>query len=922
MATSPTYTWNRNSATQDASLSDWTTGSLDEWTKSGTVNQISSSERYGSSGSSAHLEESSSLSQKIPFVETVSTTLYGRRMAETENHLFDFYAKPFTGVSGNQRVKVTVQLRDDSNVIQYDYDWFARQWRVYDSGVGAREFYFNISASVGWTHFILPKVVAPSSAGTDVAEDWVCEIKIETDSASEVYLDEIRVSIWASDIKAHRLGPYTVLNNGRNYPVKYDSRSGTVSELSMNPPYETPNSGLPSESRQTGTGDLTENGWYGWAYTFFNEDLQEESAFPLGITSTTGLFRLDSELASGTPAEDQVTLDFAGIEIPNTENDRSVDNPGVKKILVYRTLGYTDLEDASGEDAVTDALNNGLVYYEGEVDLSAATTFVSTVSDDNLPGVIGFINNTDISRKVSPAYDTSTIYRNRMFIAGGPVFSEGMCKPTTDSHFVLGSAQGSATHPTNWNRSTERMLLQIDGESGTYPIERYIYPNDYGTDSVEQIYLSFPYEGGNSGANVKYKIFPVNSQVYYSEEGDPTNFAAMGYFTLDGTEGEPVTGLVGAGSDMMAMTRNSTYSFSWDVNPYDIGYAAPLSQSIGCTAPDSPVEIRGAAFWLSNQGVVKRDERGAVEIISNTLQDMFTDPEDGDYVVRDPVTQLSSDARGVHYGPRQQYLLAVRTRNAKIGCDLVLAYNYFFESWDIFRLKSELLNWTWAVDDDGNDTLLFMDVYGNLNQWDVGEVDGGGEQPSGESVIIAQSSGTVASATSTTVTASGTPWARFSTGYWEGSVVRLVSGTGAGQERSIEKSDTNTLFLNQEWDVNPDTTTSFEIGGIDCEWNLKFSNLGLPSRVKRMKFISIEHKEESIGGTAEVRVFKEFSKEDEFSSRSLAVPTFHTATEPRSVVGCSDAAGYNLRIQLKADGPQKPLEVRNINAVMESMESD
>jgi len=927
--TAATYAWRRLNVLENGDFEVVGGTFPNKWTKAETVTAITSGQYSGSN--SAHLEEEASILQSIPFVQTHTNgaTTYSRRMDEAAHHLLDFYAKPHTSTSDPAKFKITLELQDATPATQFTYNWFLRKWV---SGTTEYPFWLNLTGST-WTHYNLPKIVAPVTASTSVADTWSVKVKFETDATSEIYLDEIRISQWASEVLNDRLGPYAVISNGQNYPVKYDQRSGNITELSLNPPYETPNSGLPTETRGE-DGSLTEEAWYGWAYTFYDSTHQEESGFPMGITSTTGLFRLSTALlalgSGGTP-EDKVTLGFAAIELPNSENDPLVDNPVYDTILVYRTTGYEDTEDGSGEDAVENALDNGLVYFEGTLAGTGTHSnefgnFVSYLADDDLPGMHGHVNTTDIYRRPAPGYDISTVYRNRLFVAGGPIFSQGNCAVSNESgntdnvnHFVTGTKFTTDTdNATNWNRCTEGMLFQVDGEAESYPIERYIYPSDDSeTDSLEKIYLAVAYEG-TTATDKKYKIFPAGGKVQYSEEGQPNYFSAQGYFSLDGTEGEGVTGILGAGTDLLVMSRNSTYSFGWEVRPYDIGTAFPLSQTIGCIASRSTVEIRGSCFWLSDQGVVKRESGANVQIISNTLQGMFTDTEDPDYIVRDSVTQLAEDARGTHYAPRQQYLLAVRSKNAKIGCDMILAYNYFFESWDIFRLKSELLNWTWAVDDDGNDVLLFADVYGNLNHWDHGDIDGGGVS----GVSISQTKGAVASATATSLTAVGEPWSAYDTGYWEGATVRITSGTGAGQERSVSRSDDESLFINEVWVINPDNTSSYELGGIDCEWNLKFSNLGLPGRVKRLKFVTVEHKQESQSGEVEVRVFKEYSSVDDFEGRELDVPTFHTGGQSRSTVGCSDSAGYNLRLQMKANGPQKPLEVRNINAVMESMESD
>jgi Putative phage tail protein len=46
---------------------------------------------------------------------------------------------------------------------------------------------------------------------------------------------------------------------------------------------------------------------------------------------------------------------------------------------------------------------------------------------------------------------------------------------------------------------------------------------------------------------------------------------------------------------------------------------------------------------------------------------------------------------------------------------------------------------------------------------------------------------------------------------YQGMVVRITKGTGAGQERAIESNDATTLTVRRKWDVVPDTTSYFAI---------------------------------------------------------------------------------------------------------------
>lgn len=68
--------------------------------------------------------------------------------------------------------------------------------------------------------------------------------------------------------------------------------------------------------------------------------------------------------------------------------------------------------------------------------------------------------------------------------------------------------------------------------------------------------------------------------------------------------------------------------------------------------------------------------------------------------------------------------------------------------------------------------------------------------------------GTATSATSTTLVNSGKSWA---TNQWASAQVRITSGTGAGQVRTISSNTGTTLTVSSSWTVTPDATSVYAI---------------------------------------------------------------------------------------------------------------
>lgn len=90
----------------------------------------------------------------------------------------------------------------------------------------------------------------------------------------------------------------------------------------------------------------------------------------------------------------------------------------------------------------------------------------------------------------------------------------------------------------------------------------------------------------------------------------------------------------------------------------------------------------------------------------------------------------------------------------------------------------------------------------------------------GEITWKLQDKGPVTSATNNTLT--DTSKGYWKTGKWVNSKVRIVSGTGAGQERTVSGNTENQLTVSVNWITNPSTDSVYEVGDL-----LDFTSLGI-----------------------------------------------------------------------------------------------
>lgn len=93
---------------------------------------------------------------------------------------------------------------------------------------------------------------------------------------------------------------------------------------------------------------------------------------------------------------------------------------------------------------------------------------------------------------------------------------------------------------------------------------------------------------------------------------------------------------------------------------------------------------------------------------------------------------------------------------------------------------------------------------------------------SNETILV--ESERVLSAGANTIVASGTDW---STNGYQGFLVRVTGGTGAGQIRYIASNNATTLTVSQAWAVNPDSTSQFDIYKEGGSWTYELADFYL-----------------------------------------------------------------------------------------------
>ena len=146
------------------------------------------------------------------------------------------------------------------------------------------------------------------------------------------------------------------------------------------------------------------------------------------------------------------------------------------------------------------------------------------------------------------------------------------------------------------------------------------------------------------------------------------------------------------------------------------------------------------------------------------------------------------------------------------------------ESWWPFRFMFDLTSMDLARV-DGEDVILFGDEDGNVFKYP--EDDGDGAQENGTST---------GSNTTTTLNDTTQSWA---TNELKGLYITITNGTSVLSERKILSNTATQVTISDPWDVTPDTTSEYTIGGYTKEYYSNWKNYGLESLRKVFRFLRV-----------------------------------------------------------------------------------
>lgn len=343
--------------------------------------------------------------------------------------------------------------------------------------------------------------------------------------------------------------------------------------------------------------------------------------------------------------------------------------------------------------------------------------------------------------------------------------------------------------------------------------------------------------------------------LYYGKYGKPEAFSTgVNIIRLETDNGEDITGLFSFGPFLVVTKRTQLWVLVMPDPQDDTTWSPQLvDESIGCTSHRSWVVSDGVARWWSVKGMVEWTGNDSPRVTAQLLLAPTVGPESlnfanlhlvvaADDVVRDRVIFAVPEAG--------------KSRNT-----LYLPFNYrlrCFESdgWTAIDAASLCT----IEDSDGVPWVYVGGYKGQLFRWWDETCDGVAEDTT--------RTGTVTSATSSTLTASAATFDTTGAGLTERYVVAVDPAGTRTQRRRIASNTSTVLTLDsgETWTDTPANGWTFIVGGIDFAWDVKALTGDLPFIRKRYLFLYLLVASENSEVDVDLSLFFNYSSVASFTS--------------------------------------------------------
>lgn len=522
-------------------------------------------------------------------------------------------------------------------------------------------------------------------------------------------------------------------------------------------------------------------------------------------------------------------------------------------LITYSNLEIPTDRRVTKRQVLRNKYGDSTVFYvDVEDTVLTASTLTSTNTDDMLGTDVALqdSNGNDLNdvRHGQPPSTKRAIaaFQNRLFLGVNHRSTSGELSVTNASATVTGE---DAFFRTVY--ATRQLYPQQSDNTKSYNISSLSVPNQTLTDAVTY--------AGSTVNGLAYGIEaapPEDLVIYYSEEDDPESWNLLNGLTITRCfEDGDFVGVMPLINSVVFVMQHRLHRLTFRTSPQTAakggdGRIAPASWRGGVNNRCSIV-AEGKAYILDNRGVYTFNESAAVDI-SDELQLMFQ-PGNA-YSVYWPARDFF---HGCYFAENNTAKWFVTLRDG--------TYPYHAICYHTQRNRWWIEEYPWPV---------VSSCEGHINGHQVVFLGSTqhrifvmGEHLDGISVGVPNTlRGTVTASDSFSLTDST---ATFSTSLLANVPVTIVSGKGAGQQRIIVSSTATKLVLKDAWNIAPDTTSTYQLGGVKWTWKgtqLKLSQKGSEAdRGVETTFIPTDR-----AATISLRTYADFSETPNQLAATLA----------------------------------------------------
>ena len=437
-----------------------------------------------------------------------------------------------------------------------------------------------------------------------------------------------------------------------------------------------------------------------------------------------------------------------------------------------------------------------VLYLDTTIADNTTVTIASTFTDSTLQNRTAIAvlkpDGTPNSRRfgVPPSNKLVVVsHQDRTFWAVDPVLDQGHAEMTTNS--VTAVLHGATVTDQLVSRE-----LHVRGHNTVYTISAV-------SPTANNLTLSVVFSGPTNLFS-KYAVKSPKTErnlIYFSEAGEPESVPSTNAIRLrqeDG-EGNEITAVASIGSFMWLFTLTRTYRWTFMAHPVLDGAIFPATYR-GCINQRTWAQVEGISYILDREGVYSFSG-GAVSPISQGIQDIFR-PNGGIHWENEQWFHAD------YYDSEETVKFFVCLDGSKYPRHAI-CFHYRQNTWWIEE-------YPWPVPSSAvvpvakHRRMLIGTTHDRVMLTSEGTLDGPSKP--------LKARGTVASATHTSVTVASP---NFTVSDVVNSPIQIVKGKGKGQRRVIFEANgtTGRIDIDRGWNIKPDSTSEFQIGGVD--WNMK-----------------------------------------------------------------------------------------------------